>query len=150
MGKLPDGNPAEALRRIPGMAAQVDQDEGRCIVIRDVDSSLNNVTLNGLNVGTPSEQGNRGIALDSIPADLISRLEVVKAVTPDMDANAIGGSVNIVTQSALDRPEGFAYGNHSASVGPDLASVPCFALLVSRAARTRGPALQPKDVWRRQ
>lgn len=43
--------------------------------------------------------------MDSVPADLISRLEVVKAVTPDMDGNAIGGSVNIVTQSAFDRAE---------------------------------------------
>lgn len=110
LGKLPDGNAAEALRRVPGISVQIDQDEGRYVVVRGIDSSLNNVTLNGLSIGTPSEQGNRGIALDSVPADLISSLEVIKAVTPDMDANAIGGSVNIVTQSAFDRPEGFVYG----------------------------------------
>lgn len=109
VGKLPDGNAAEAVRRVPGVSAQIDQDEGRYVVVRGIDASLNNVTLNGLGVGTPSEQGNRGIALDSVPADLISRLEVIKAVTPDMDANAIGGTVNIVTQSAFDRPEGFFY-----------------------------------------
>ena len=36
--------------------------------------------------------------MDSVPADLISRLEVTKAVTPDMDANAIGvltGELNV-------------------------------------------------------
>ncbi len=110
LGKLPDGNAAEALRRVPGISVQIDQDEGRYVVVRGIDSSLNNVTLNGLSIGTPSEQGNRGIALDSVPADLISSLEVIKAVTPDMDGNAIGGSVNIVTQSAFDRPEGFAIG----------------------------------------
>jgi TonB-dependent receptor len=109
VGKLPDGNAAEALRRVPGISVQIDQDEGRYVVVRGIDSALNNVTLNGLSVGTPSEKGNRGIALDSVPADLISNIEVVKAVTPDMDANAIGGSVNIVTQSAFDRPEGFVY-----------------------------------------
>jgi len=115
VGKFPDGNAAEALRRIPGVSLEIDQGEGRFVVIRGVDAALNNVTLNGQNVGSPAEQGRRGLAMDSVPADLISRLEVVKAVTPDRDHNAIGGSVNIVTQSAFDRAEPFAFG--SLSVG---------------------------------
>ena len=111
VGKFPDGNAAEALRRVPGISLEIDQDEGRYIVVRGIDSALNTVTLNNQIVGTPSEQGNRGVAMDSVPADLISRLEVVKAVTPDMDANSIGGAINIVTQSAFDRPEGFTFGS---------------------------------------
>ncbi len=107
VGKFPDGNAAEALRRVPGVSVEYDQDEGRYVVLRGIDSALNTVTLNNQLVGTPSEGGNRGIALDSVPADLIARLEVVKAVTPDMDASAVGGSVNIVTQSAFDRAERF-------------------------------------------
>ncbi len=46
-----------------------------------------------------------------MPADLISRLEVVKAVRPDMDANAIGASINIETLSAFDMPGGFLFGS---------------------------------------
>lgn len=111
VGKFPDGNAAEALRRVPGISLEIDQDEGRYVVVRGIDSALNTVTLNNQIVGTPSEAGNRGVAMDSVPADLIARLEVVKAVTPDMDANAIGGSINIVTQSAFDRPEGFTFGS---------------------------------------
>lgn len=111
LGKFPDGNAAEALRRMPGVSVEIDQDEGRYVVVRGIDSALNNVTLNNQLVGTPSEQGNRGVALDSVPADLIARLEVTKAVTPDMDGTAIGGSINIVTQSAFDRPEGFLFGS---------------------------------------
>jgi TonB-dependent receptor len=111
VGKFPDGNAAEALRRVPGISLEIDQDEGRYVVVRGIDSALNTVTLNNQIVGTPSEAGNRGVAMDSVPADLISRLEVVKAVTPDMDANSIGGAINIVTQSAFDRPEGFTFGS---------------------------------------
>ena len=114
VGKFPDGNAAEALRRVPGVSLEIDQSEGRFVVIRGIDAALNNVTLNGQNVGSPAEQGRRGLAMDSVPADLISRLEVVKAVTPDRDHNAIGGSVNIVTQSAFDRAEPFAFGSLSA------------------------------------
>ena len=111
LGKFPDGNAAEALRRVPGISVETDQDEGRYVVLRGINSALNTVTLNNQLLGTPSEQGNRGIAMDSVPADLIARLEVVKAVTPDMDGNAIGGSINIVTQSAFDRPEMFLFGS---------------------------------------
>jgi TonB-dependent receptor len=110
MGRFPDANAAEALRRIPGVSLEIDQGEGRFVVIRGVDASLNNVTLNGQIVGTPAEFGTRGVSMDSVPADLISRLEVAKAVTPDMDGNAIGASVNIKTLGAFDRPNGLFSG----------------------------------------
>ena len=113
VGKFPDGNAAEALRRVPGVSLEIDQSEGRFVVIRGLDASLNNVTLNGQQVGSPAEQGRRGLSMDSVPADLISRLEVIKAVTPDRDHNSIGGTVNIVTQSAFDRAEPFAFGSLS-------------------------------------
>lgn len=113
VGKFPDGNAAEALRRVPGVSLEIDQGEGRFIVVRGIDAALNNVTLNGQTIGSPAEQGRRGLAMDSVPADLIARLEVVKAVTPDLDHNAIGGSVNIVTQSAFDRDEPFLFGSLS-------------------------------------
>ena len=110
VGRFPDANAAEALRRIPGVSLEIDQGEGRFVVVRGIDASLNNVTLNGQIVGTPAEFGTRGVSMDSVPADLISRLEVVKAVTPDMDANAIGANVNIATLGALERPGGLFSG----------------------------------------
>lgn len=108
-GKLPDGNAAEAVRRLPGVFAEIDQNEGRYIVVRGIDANLNNITINGVSVGS-TEAGGRGAGMDAVPADLISRIEVVKAVTPDMDAQAIGASINIVTPSAFDHAEPFAYG----------------------------------------
>lgn len=108
-GKLPDGNAAEAVRRLPGVYAEIDQNEGRYIVVRGIDANLNNITINGVSVGS-TEAGGRGAGMDAVPADLISRIEVVKAVTPDMDHQAIGASVNIVTPSAFDREGTFANG----------------------------------------
>ncbi len=101
VGRFPDANAAEALRRIPGVSMEIDQGEGRFVVVRGIDASLNNVTLNGQVIGTPAEFGTRGVSMDAVPADLISRLEVVKAVRPDMDANAIGASINIATLGRL-------------------------------------------------
>lgn len=111
VGRFPDANAAEALRRVPGVSMEIDQGEGRFVVVRGIDASLNNVTLNGQAVGTPAEFGTRGVSMDAVPADLIARLEVVKAVRPDMDANAIGASINIATLGAFDMPGGFLFGS---------------------------------------
>jgi TonB-dependent receptor len=110
VGRFPDANAAEALRRIPGVSLEIDQGEGRFVVVRGIDASLNNVTINGQIIGTPAEFGTRGVSMDSVPADLINRLEVTKAARPDMDANAIGGTINIATLGAFDRPNGLLSG----------------------------------------
>jgi TonB-dependent receptor len=108
VGKLPDYNPAEAIQRLPGLSTQLDQGEPRYAVIRGVDPNLNDVTVDGNLVGAPEAEGRR-VSLDTIPSDLVSAIEVVKAVTPDMDANAVGGRINIVTPSAFDRNDSFLF-----------------------------------------
>ena len=102
IGQSPDQNAAEALQRLPGMSIQRDQGEGRFVSIRGIDPNLNNVTINGVNVPSP-EAGVRSVAMDVIPSELIQSLEVSKTVTPDMDANAVGGSIEIKSLSAFDR-----------------------------------------------
>jgi TonB-dependent receptor len=101
MGRLPDKNAAESLERLPGVGIKYDQGEGRYVSIRGVDGALNNVTVNGVEIGSP-DSDTRAIPLDVVSGQLASRIEVVKAVTPDMDAQAIGGTVNFVTQSPFD------------------------------------------------
>lgn len=107
IGQSPDQNAAEALQRLPGLSIQRDQGEGRFVAIRGIDPNLNNVTINGVNVPSP-ESGVRSVAMDVIPSELIQSLEVSKTVTPDMDASAIGGSIEVKSLSAFDR-EGRSY-----------------------------------------
>ena len=104
IGQLPDQNAAEALQRLPGMFIQRDQGEGRFIGIRGIDPNLNNVTINGVNVPSP-EAGIRSVAMDVIPSELIQSLEVSKTTTPDMDASAVGGSIEVKSLSAFDRQD---------------------------------------------
>ncbi|OEK05023.1 TonB-dependent receptor [Roseivirga misakiensis] len=99
IGRFPDANIGDALKRIPGITIQNDQGEARNIIVRGLAPQLNSVMLNGERV--PSAEGdNRNIQLDLIPSDLIQTIQVNKAVLPDMDADAIGGSVNLITRSA--------------------------------------------------
>ncbi|KMT66017.1 TonB-dependent receptor [Catenovulum maritimum] len=104
IGQFPDQNASEALQRLPGMSIERDQGEGRFVGIRGIDPNLNNVTINGLNLPSP-EGGVRSVALDVIPSQLIGSLEVSKSVTPDMDGDAIGGSIEVKSLSGFDRAE---------------------------------------------
>ncbi len=103
IGGLPDKNAAEALARLPGVAVQRDQGEGRYVVVRGLDADYNSVTINGATVPSP-EASRRAVALDVLPAGLIRELAVTKTLTPDQDANALGGSIDVRTLSAFDLP----------------------------------------------
>ena len=98
VGRFPDANVGDALKRVPGITMQNDQGEARNIIIRGLAPSLNSVTLNGDRI--PSAEGdNRNVQMDLIPSDMISTIEVNKTLTSDMDADAIGGSVNLLTRA---------------------------------------------------
>lgn len=103
IGHLPDKNAAEALGRMPGVSVQRDQGEGRYVVVRGLDADYNSVTINGALVPSP-EAGRRAVALDVLPAGLVRSLEVSKSLTPDQDANSLGGTVEVKTLSAFDLP----------------------------------------------
>jgi TonB-dependent receptor len=102
IGQNPDQNVAEALRRVPGVSIQDDQGEGRFVVIRGLSPELNSVSINGARIPSP-EADNRALALDTVPSELVESIEVKKTLTPDMDADNIGGAVEIKTTSAFDR-----------------------------------------------
>ena len=102
IGQFPDQNVTEAVRRLPGVSVQNDQGEGRFIVLRGLDPNLNSASVNGVRVTAP-ESDIRAVALDVVPSELVETIEVQKTLTPEMDADAIGGSVDIRTTSALDR-----------------------------------------------
>ena len=101
IGQLPDANAAEALQRVPGVSLERDQGEGRYIRIRGLGPDLNAVTINGSLVPA-AEADRRAVALDVLPSGLIRSLEVTKTLTPSMDANSIGGTVEVKTISAFD------------------------------------------------
>jgi TonB-dependent receptor len=110
LGRFPDTNVAEAMQRIPGAAIQRDQGEGKYVNVRGAPLEFANVSINGVVLPAP-DGSTRAVDLDTIPADVIAALELTKAITPDMDADAIAGNINIVTQGALDSKDRILRGN---------------------------------------
>lgn len=99
IGKFPDSNIGDALKRINGINVQYDQGEARFGQVRGTSPDLTSVTVNGNRL--PSAEGDiRNVQLDLIPADMIQTIEVNKVVTADMDGDAIGGSINLVTKNS--------------------------------------------------
>ncbi|WP_030541051.1 TonB-dependent receptor [Sphingobium sp. DC-2] len=109
IGKLPDHNTAAALRRIPGLSVQEDQGEPRFPVLRGLQSTYNRTTVDGALVSGVDSDG-RTVPLDIVPSVMAGRIEVIKTVTPENDANAIGGIINIATRSAFDARRPFFNG----------------------------------------
>ncbi len=101
--KLPDVTIAEALQRVPGISLETDTGEGRFINIRGMDADLNGTTYDGVRL-TPSNQasplgGARAVAFDAFPAGVVGGVEVIKTLTPDIDAEGLGGVVNLLPRS---------------------------------------------------
>jgi TonB-dependent receptor len=103
IGNLPDRNVAEAVRRLPGVNMSLEQGEGRYVSIRGVEPNLNQVMIDGAIAAAPG--GNRlgrAVPLDTLGAGQVAQIEVVKSVTPDLDANSLGGTLKIKTASPFD------------------------------------------------
>jgi TonB-dependent receptor len=102
IGRVPDPNAAEALQRVPGVNIERDQGEGRYVFVRGLAPQFTNVSVNGEQIPSP-EADVRYVALDAIPADQLASIEVSKSLTPDMDGDAVGGSVNLITRTAQSK-----------------------------------------------
>ncbi|NNB43421.1 TonB-dependent receptor [Pseudomonas chlororaphis] len=114
VGQLPDENVAEAAQRLPGISVERDQGEGRFVSVRGLGPDLNSVTINGTLVPAP-ESKRRAVALDVLPSELVQSLSVIKTLTPDMDANSLGGTVDVQSLSAFDHKGLFYTGSSEAS-----------------------------------
>jgi hypothetical protein len=99
---LPNANVADAVGRLPGVTLERDEGEGKYVQIRGTAPNLSNLTMDGIVVPSP-EGGVRQVKLDTIPADLIDSVQINKTLQANMDADAIGGSVNLVTKTAWER-----------------------------------------------
>jgi TonB-dependent receptor len=111
IGRFPDANIGDAVKRIPGIVVMQDQGEARFGLIRGTEPRLNSIMINGERIPSAEAEA-REVQLDLIPSDMVAQVEITKALTPDMDADAIGGAVNIVTRAApLERRVSATFGS---------------------------------------
>jgi TonB-dependent receptor len=100
IAKNPDENIADAVARLPGVSLISDSGEGQFIDIRGLDTDLNGTTFDGIHL-TANDQGSpsgneRAPDLGVFPSGIVGGVVVTKSLTPDMDAEGLGGSANIL------------------------------------------------------
>ncbi len=106
---LPNANIADALGRMPSVSIERDEGEGKYVQIRGTEPRLSNTMVDGVSIPSP-ESGVRQIKLDTIASDLVDSVEINKTLQANIDADGIGGSVNLVTKTASDSPTVAVYG----------------------------------------
>ncbi|MBK7978900.1 MAG: TonB-dependent receptor [Ignavibacteriae bacterium] len=114
--ELPDANAAESVARLPGVSLIREGGEGSKVVIRGLSPQYNQVTIDGVELpgnvvsNDPTEQssivGDRATNLSMISSSMLGGIEVIKAITPDMDAAVLGGVVNFGLRKAIKDESG--------------------------------------------
>jgi len=101
---LPDITAAGALQRISGVTMQRTSNSGEAqyAIIRGMDKRYNYTLVNGIKIPSPDNK-NRYVPMDIFPSELLARIEVIKALTPDMEGDAIGGAMNLVLKDAPEK-----------------------------------------------
>lgn len=100
VGQFPDNNIADSLQRITGVAIDRSGGEGQFITVRGLGPEFNTVLVNGRTMAT--ENAGREFSFDVLASDIISRAEVYKTATPDIQEGGIGAVVNVVTGRPLN------------------------------------------------
>jgi TonB-dependent receptor len=96
---LADANAAESVGRLPGISVIRDGGEGSQVAIRGLAPQYNAISVDGVRLtGTDAET--RAVDLNMISQEMLTGIEVYKSNRPDMDADAIGGTVNFSLASA--------------------------------------------------
>lgn len=97
--ELPDVNAAEAIGRLPGVSLNRSGGEGQKVVIRGMEPKFSAITVNGVRLPSNSST-DRSVDLSLISPELLDAIEVYKSPLPDMDAEAVGGTVNLRLRKA--------------------------------------------------
>ena len=101
--ELPDVNAAESIGRLPGVAINRYGGEATAVAIRGLSPKYNTVTINGVAMPATGNE-DRSVDLSMVASNMLDGIELKKANTPDMDADALGGTVDLRLREA---PEGF-------------------------------------------
>ncbi|MGE5313299.1 MAG: TonB-dependent receptor domain-containing protein [Acidobacteriota bacterium] len=97
--ELSDANAAEAIGRLPGVSLLRSGGEANKVILRGMSDKFTTVTVDGVKI-PPTDPDSRGVDLSTLSQGSLSGIELFKALTADKDADAIAGSVNLVTRRA--------------------------------------------------
>lgn len=102
--EVPDANAAESVGRLPGIALDRSGGEGNKVVVRGLSAKYSRIAINGVTLPAAGSSDDRSTDISMISNENLSGIEVFKALTADMDGDAIGGVVNLQLAKAKEKP----------------------------------------------
>ncbi|WP_162372726.1 TonB-dependent receptor plug domain-containing protein [Pseudoxanthomonas sangjuensis] len=94
----------DQLRRVPGVAFTSDIGESDAPQLRGLGLGYTQVLVNGRPI--PGAGNDRTVFVDRIPAEIIDRIEIVRAPSADIDSQGVGGTINIILKDGESLPPG--------------------------------------------
>jgi TonB-dependent receptor len=119
-GDSPEGNVAEFLKLMPGVAIDYNAADARFVSVRGLPSFGTAVSFDGAPIASGTTSAGRETEFNQASLNNTARIEVVKSPLPDTRADSIGGSINIVSKSAFDQSR--ATFNYRTNVSANLSS----------------------------
>lgn len=98
---VPDANAAESVARLPGISLVRSGGEGQKVAIRGLSPKYNVMMVNGVRMQS-TDRDDRSVDMNMIAPNILSGIEVTKALTAEMDADAVGGTVNLKIGKAAE------------------------------------------------
>lgn len=105
VGRLPDFNVADALKRVTGVSTLEYQGEPRYVIVRGLNGNYNTTLIDGFAFAT-ADVGSRQTLMEVLPSNFTHRIDVTKSFLPESDGGSIGGTTNLVTASGFNHPNG--------------------------------------------
>lgn len=104
VGKLPDFNVGDSLKRVTGVNVLLYQGEPRYVIVRGLNGNYNTTQIDGFALAS-GDVGSRQQLTEMLPSNFVSRLDVTKSFLPESDGGAIGGVVNMLTAGGFSLPD---------------------------------------------
>ncbi|MBB4079258.1 hypothetical protein GGR28_001878 [Lewinella aquimaris] len=117
--KYPDITLAETVQRMPGVTITRNRGEGDMVQVRGLPEQYTAISLNGQRLPTVQPEADRAGSLDIIQSNLVDEVRVIKARSADLDADAIGGTVDFRIRQPEDRFEVLLQGGLGSNFGFD-------------------------------
>nr|WP_246350495.1 TonB-dependent receptor [Sphingobium boeckii] len=96
----------EMLKRVPGVTFTSDVLEYDGAQMRGLPPGFTQVLINGRRA--PGGESDRSFFVDRIPAELVERIEIVRAPRADQPSEGIAGTLNVITKESATFQGGFA------------------------------------------
>ena len=117
--KYPDITLAETVQRMPGVTITRNRGEGELVQVRGLPEQYTAISLNGQRLPAIQPEADRAGSLDIIQSNLVEEVRVIKARSADMDADAIGGTVDFRMRQPEEKFEVLVQGGAGTNFGFD-------------------------------